>query len=50
MAKFHFIEDYERHVANLIATHPIDEAMSLAVGGSYELVGGIEHDLLRTSA
>jgi ubiquinone/menaquinone biosynthesis C-methylase UbiE len=47
MAKFHFIEDYERHVANLIAAHPIDEAMSLAVGGSYELVGGIEHDLLR---
>ncbi|MBX6374924.1 MAG: class I SAM-dependent methyltransferase [Acetobacteraceae bacterium] len=43
----HFVEDYERRVANLLATHPLDEAMSLAVGGSYERIGAIERDLLR---
>ncbi len=43
----HFVEDYERFVRNLVATHPLDEAMSLAVGGGYERVGGIERDLLR---
>lgn len=46
MAKFHFVKDYERHVAQLVATHPIDEAMSLAVGGSYTEVGRIEADIL----
>jgi ubiquinone/menaquinone biosynthesis C-methylase UbiE len=46
MARFHFVEDYERHVAHLLATHPVDEAMSLAVGGSYEYIGAIERDLL----
>ena len=47
MAEFHFVEDYERHVQALIAAHPFDEAMSLAVGGAYEIVGEIERDLLR---
>lgn len=47
MAQFHFVEDYERHVDQLIRTHPIDEAMSLAVGGDYERVGSIERDVLR---
>ena len=47
MAKFHFVEDYERHVAHLIATQPIDEAMSLAVGGGYDEVGSIERDIMR---
>jgi SAM-dependent methyltransferase len=47
MAEFHFVEDYERHVANLIANYPLDEAMSLAVGGGFELVGAIEVDILR---
>jgi len=47
MAQFHFVEDYERHVANLVATHPLDEAMSLAVGGHYERFGAIEAALLR---
>jgi 2-polyprenyl-3-methyl-5-hydroxy-6-metoxy-1,4-benzoquinol methylase len=47
MAQFHFIEDYEKYVANLIATHPIDEAMSLAVGGRFEEVGQIEANILR---
>lgn len=41
MAQFHFVEDYERHVEDLIGKHPIDEAMSLAVGGGYELIGDI---------
>ena len=46
MAQFHFVEDYDSHVAHLIATNPLDEAMSLAVGGNYEVVGGIERDML----
>lgn len=37
--KPHFVRDYERHVENLIAAYPLDEAMSLAVGGSYEETG-----------
>ncbi|NBW95850.1 MAG: methyltransferase domain-containing protein, partial [Planctomycetia bacterium] len=36
MATFHFVEDYERHVAALLANHPLHEAMSLAVGGHYD--------------
>jgi ubiquinone/menaquinone biosynthesis C-methylase UbiE len=47
MAEFHFVEDYERHVAGLIEQHSLDEAMSLAVGGNYEYVGRIEVELLR---
>ncbi|NEU13426.1 methyltransferase domain-containing protein [Methylobacterium sp. BTF04] len=47
MAKFHFVEDYERYVADLIRDHPIDTAMSLAVGGSYDAVGAIECAILR---
>jgi ubiquinone/menaquinone biosynthesis C-methylase UbiE len=46
MAKFHFVKDYERFVAQLIASHPLDEAMSLAVGGAYEKIGRIEADIL----
>ena len=45
MAQFHFVEDYQRYVQGLIDAHPIDEAMSLAVGGSYERIGGIEADI-----
>ena len=45
MAQFHFVEDYRTHVRNLIAAHPLDEAMSLAVGGLYDVVGGIEADI-----
>lgn len=47
MAQFHFVEDYERWVETLIRQHPLDEAMSLAVGGSYEQFGIIELDILR---
>lgn len=46
MAQFHFVEDYERHVANLKANYPLDEAMSLAVGGNYDRAGEIEMGLL----
>ncbi len=46
MAQFHFVEDYERHVANLVASMPLDQAMEAAVGGGFELVGGIERELL----
>ncbi len=46
MTPFHFVEDYERHVNDLIQRHPIDEAMSLAVGGLYDSIGSIECDLL----
>jgi ubiquinone/menaquinone biosynthesis C-methylase UbiE len=47
MPSIHFVEDYERHVADLIAQHPIDEAMSLAVGGSYEETGAAQFVLLQ---
>ncbi|MBU9592768.1 class I SAM-dependent methyltransferase [Burkholderia multivorans] len=47
MAQFHFVEDYEKHVANLKATHSLDDAMALAVGGSYHEIGKIESDILR---
>ena len=46
MAKFHYIEDYERLVENLIATYPMDEAMSRAVGGGYEETGAILSEVL----
>lgn len=49
MAQFHFVEDYEKHVQNLIAAHPIDEAMALAVGGDYDGVGKIETAILKAS-
>ncbi len=42
MAQFHFVEDYEAYVKQLIETKPLDEAMSLAIGGSYKLIGKIE--------
>lgn len=38
---------YERWVRDLVRTHPLDEAMSIAVGGRYEEVGAIERDILR---
>ncbi|MFO1112742.1 MAG: class I SAM-dependent methyltransferase, partial [Rhodospirillales bacterium] len=40
-------EDYERLVADLLSRHPIDEAMSLAVGGDYDRIGGIELAILK---
>ncbi len=47
MAQFHFVEDYERHVAHLVKTLPLDEAMSQAVGGSFAAFGAIERDILQ---
>jgi meiotically up-regulated gene 157 (Mug157) protein len=46
MAKFHFVEDYERHVEALLRLYPLDEVMSLAVGGQFENVGLIKLELL----
>jgi ubiquinone/menaquinone biosynthesis C-methylase UbiE len=47
MAQFHFVDAHERLVAQLIEKYPIDEAMSLAVGGFYQKIGTIEADILR---
>ncbi len=33
MEQAHFVWDYQNLVRNLVAAHPLDEAMSLAVGG-----------------
>jgi ubiquinone/menaquinone biosynthesis C-methylase UbiE len=49
VAQFHFVEDYEKHVATLVAAHPIDEAMALAVGGNYDGVGQIETSILKAA-
>ena len=46
-ADFHFVRDSRRVVTRLLARHPRDEAMSLAVGGSFEHFGAIECALLR---
>jgi hypothetical protein len=32
MAEFHFVADYEKYVAKLVDTYPIDEAMAHAAG------------------
>ena len=42
MAQFHFVEEYEKHVAQLIKDYPLDEAMRLAVGGGFQEIGAIE--------
>ena len=48
MAKFHFVEDYERLVRRLRWKYSLDEAMSRAVGGGgYEHVGGVEAAIVR---
>lgn len=47
MAEFHFVEDYEKYVAQLIRDYPIDEAMTHAVGGNYDHFGRVEAGLLR---
>ena len=45
-AQPHFVRDYRRMVRRLMADHPLDEAMSLAVGGDYDAVGPGLADLL----
>lgn len=47
MAQFHFVEDYEKLIKQLVSDHPLDEAMAIAVGGSYEGVGLVEVEILR---
>src|SRR5688572_12541549 len=44
--KFHFLNDYRALVRSLMQQYPLDEAMSRAVGGSYEAVGEVEKQLL----
>jgi len=46
MGQFHYVEDYERLVTNLIAAYPMEEAMSRAVGGNYEEIGLILSEIL----
>ena len=41
MAEFHFVKDYVKLVRRLKWKHPIDEAMSIAVGGDYERISDI---------
>jgi ubiquinone/menaquinone biosynthesis C-methylase UbiE len=43
---FHFIEDYRELVRSLIATYPLPEAMSRAVGGDFDALGEIEKQIL----
>lgn len=45
--RFHFVRDYRRLVRGLIARYPIDEAMSRAVGGDWEAVGGRLADVMQ---
>ena len=49
VARRHFVDDYEKLVDHLVATYPIDEAMSRAVGGNYEIVGQIEADIVKAA-
>ena len=44
--KFHFLDDYHELVRDLIARYPMREAMSRAVGGSYDALGEVEKQLL----
>src|SRR5690348_7115488 len=47
MAQFHFVEDYEKLIAHMIATNPIDGATELGVGGGpFEICGQLEADIL----
>ncbi|NKB43303.1 MAG: methyltransferase domain-containing protein [Alphaproteobacteria bacterium] len=45
--KYHFVRDYARYVHELMAIHPLDKAMEIAVGGRYEEIGVIEKNVLR---
>lgn len=47
MFRKHSTESYRAHVRNLMTRHPLDEAMSLAVGGSYEAVGILQESILQ---
>jgi len=48
MAQFHFVEDYENLIHRLVAAHPIDEAMALAVGGGdFAIFGLMEAEIVK---
>lgn len=47
MAQFHFVEDYEQHVAAMKTQFPLDEAMANSVGGDFYGVGENEAEILR---
>jgi ubiquinone/menaquinone biosynthesis C-methylase UbiE len=42
----HYVSEYREHVRRLMAEHPLDEAMSLAVGGDYDRTGKAAVDVL----
>jgi len=42
----HFVAEYQRLVTKLLDTHSLDEAMSLAVGGTYEKTGEAQANIL----
>jgi SAM-dependent methyltransferase len=44
--KFHFIDDYRQLVRDLLSRYPRAEALSRAVGGSFDALGEIEKQLL----
>lgn len=46
-AEPHFVAGYTAFVQSLIAAHPLDEAMSLAVGGSYDQIGSIAAEVVK---
>jgi 2-polyprenyl-3-methyl-5-hydroxy-6-metoxy-1,4-benzoquinol methylase len=46
MAQHHFVASYEKLVKDLTQQFPLDEAMSRAVGGLFELMGSIETGIL----
>lgn len=43
----HFVSDYTAYVRELMDKHPLDEAMSYAVGGSYDLTGSLLVQVLK---
>lgn len=44
--EYHFVSDYTAYVRDLISKHPLDDAMSFAVGGSYDLTGSLLVEVL----
>jgi ubiquinone/menaquinone biosynthesis C-methylase UbiE len=43
----HFIRDYRRAVAKFLASHPLDQAMALSIGGGdYHRTGKVEGEVL----
>ena len=46
MPSVHFVADYEHKVDELLSQHSPDEAMKVAVGGHFDMIGGIEVDII----